>query len=56
MIPEAAMTPYQELIPHCTRVIVYGAAHELPISAATTWVKLVADFADRGEYFVVNMG
>lgn len=56
MIPEAAMRPYQELIPSCTRIIIYGAAHELPISAATTWVKLVADFVDRGEYFVVNMG
>jgi len=56
MIPEEAMKPYQELIPHCTRIIVYGAAHELPISTATTWVKLVADFVDRGEYFVVNMG
>jgi pimeloyl-ACP methyl ester carboxylesterase len=56
MIPEAAMRPYQELIPSCTRIIVYGAAHELPISAAATWVKLVADFVDRGEYFVVNMG
>ena len=56
MIPEEAMKPYQELIPSCTRIILYGAAHELPISAATTWVKLVADFVDRGEYFVVNMG
>ena len=56
MIPEEAIKPYQELIPHCTRIILYGAAHELPISAAQTWVKLVADFVDRGEYFVVNMG
>jgi pimeloyl-ACP methyl ester carboxylesterase len=56
MIPEEAMRPYQELIPSCTRIILYAAAHELPISAAATWVKLVADFVDRGEYFVVNMG
>ena len=56
MIPEEAMKPYQELIPHCTRIIVYSAAHELPISAAPIWCKLVADFVDRGEYFVVNMG
>lgn len=56
MVPEAAMAPYQELIPHCTRIILYGAAHEMPISAAATWVKLVGDFVDRGEYFVVNMG
>ena len=56
LIPEEAMTPYQELIPSCTRIILYGAAHEMPIAAAATWVKLVADFVDRGEYFVVNMG
>jgi pimeloyl-ACP methyl ester carboxylesterase len=56
MISEEAMKPYQELIPQCTRIIIYGAAHELPISAAQIWVKLVADFIDRGEYFVVNMG
>ncbi len=56
MIPEEAMKPYQELIPQCTRIILYGAAHELPIATAQIWVKLVADFVDRGEYFVVNMG
>lgn len=56
MVPEAAMTPYQELIPSCTRIILHGAAHEMPISMAETWVKLVVDFVDRGEYFVVNMG
>lgn len=56
MIPEEAMRPYQELIPSCTRIVIYGAAHEMPISAAEIWVKLVGDFVDRGEYFVVNMG
>lgn len=56
MISEEAMKPYQALIPSCTRIILYGAAHEMPIAAAATWVKLVADFVDRGEYFVVNMG
>ena len=56
MIPEEAMKPYQESIPSCTRIILYGAAHEMPIAMADTWVKLVADFVDRGEYFVVNMG
>lgn len=56
MIPEEAMGSYQERIPNCMRIVLYGAAHEMPISAAETWVKLVGDFVDRGEYFVVNMG
>ncbi|HKT20837.1 MAG TPA: alpha/beta hydrolase [Stellaceae bacterium] len=56
MVPEAALEPYQESIPHCTRILIHGAAHEMPIAAAPQWVKLVADFVDRGEYFVVNMG
>ena len=56
MVPEAALEPYQEGIPSCTRILIHGAAHEMPISAAPQWVKLVADFVDRGEYFVVNMG
>jgi 4,5:9,10-diseco-3-hydroxy-5,9,17-trioxoandrosta-1(10),2-diene-4-oate hydrolase len=56
MIPEAALEPYQELIPQCTRILIHGAAHEMPISAAPQWVKLVGDFVDRGEYFVVNIG
>jgi pimeloyl-ACP methyl ester carboxylesterase len=56
LIPEEAMRPYQEMIPRCLRIIMHGAAHELPISAGRAWVKLVADFVDRGEYFLVNMG
>jgi 4,5:9,10-diseco-3-hydroxy-5,9,17-trioxoandrosta-1(10),2-diene-4-oate hydrolase len=56
MIPEVALEPYQEAIPHCTRILLHGAAHEMPIAAAPQWVKLVADFVDRGEYFVVNIG
>ncbi|HVA14561.1 MAG TPA: alpha/beta hydrolase [Stellaceae bacterium] len=56
MIPAEAMRPYQELIPRCTRIILYGAAHEMPIAAAEIWVKLVGDFVARGEYFLVNMG
>jgi len=56
MIPEEAMKPWQELIPNCTRIVLYGAAHEMPVAAAETWVKLVGDFVDRGEYFVVNLG
>jgi 3-oxoadipate enol-lactonase/4-carboxymuconolactone decarboxylase len=56
MIPEAAMRPYQEKIPSLIRIFIHGAAHEMPIAAAPQWVRLVADFVDRGEYFLVNMG
>lgn len=54
-LPES-MTPYQERIPDCHRIFIYGAAHEMPISAAPRWVALVSDFVDRGETFVVNKG
>jgi pimeloyl-ACP methyl ester carboxylesterase len=54
MIPEAAMRPYQERIRSCNRILIHGAAHEMPIAAAPAWVGLVADFVDRGEYFLVN--
>ena len=56
LIPEAAMLPYQASIPRCTRIMIHGAAHEMPIAAAAPWVKLVSAFVDRGEMFVVNMG
>jgi pimeloyl-ACP methyl ester carboxylesterase len=56
LLPAAAMLPYQLHIPSCTRVFIYGAAHEMPIAAAKPWVRLVSQFVDRGEMFVVNMG
>jgi len=56
LLPPEAMLPYQDNIPRCTRILIYGAAHELPIAAAPQWVRLVGDFVDRGEMFVVNMG
>ncbi len=56
LIPAAAMRPYQDRIKTCYRIVIYNAAHELPISAAPRWVSLVADFIDRGEFFVVNTG
>lgn len=56
LIPSEALRPYQDRIRTCYRVVLYNAAHELPISAASRWVALVADFIDRGEFFVVNTG
>jgi pimeloyl-ACP methyl ester carboxylesterase len=45
---------YQKHIPNSYRIYIYGAAHELPISAGPRWVNLVSDFIERGEAFVVN--
>ena len=56
VVPAEAMAPYQSAIPVCYRMFMYGAAHEMPISACAKWVNLVADFIERGERFVVNIG
>ena len=55
-IPAEAFSPYPQHIPRCIRIFIHGAAHEMPISAAEAWVKLVSEFVDRGEYFLVNNG
>lgn len=54
-LPESAL-PFQRNIPGALRLYIYGAAHEMPISATDRWVKLVGDFIDRGEHFAVNQG
>ena len=56
MIPAEAFAPYPQHIPRCIRIFIHGAAHEMPISAAQAWVRLVGEFVDRGEYFLVNTG
>jgi pimeloyl-ACP methyl ester carboxylesterase len=45
---------YDKHIPHVHRVYVYGAAHALPVSACDKFVRLVTDFIQRGDAFVVN--
>ncbi len=40
-------------IPNSYRVLVYGAAHSLPVSACQQFVTLTTDFIERGERFVV---
>jgi pimeloyl-ACP methyl ester carboxylesterase len=54
-MPESAL-PFQRNISGALRLYIYGAAHEMPISATARWVKLVTDFIDRGEAFAVNQG
>lgn len=54
LVPPDGSALYQKHIPHALRMLIYGAAHELPISATRQWVSLVTDFIKRGEFFVVN--
>ncbi len=56
MIPPESMLPFQEHLPHHHRIFIFGAAHELPISAGPQWVDIVSDFIERGDAFVVNSG
>lgn len=56
MLAPESMAPYQREIENCYRMFIYGAAHELPISAGERWVSLVDDFVTRGEAFIVNPG
>lgn len=49
---QAAIAAYQQSLPRATRILFYGANLE-PTPA---WTRLVADFIDRGEQFVVNIG
>ena len=51
---QEAMAAYQQRLPRATRILLYGAAADLTREPA--WTRLVADFFDRGERFVVNLG
>jgi pimeloyl-ACP methyl ester carboxylesterase len=54
LIPLEAGKPFQHRIPTCHRVLIYGAAHSLPVAACRQIVALTTDFIERGEAFVVN--
>lgn len=54
LVPHEQSGFYQKHIPHALRMLIYGAAHELPIAATRQWVALVTDFIQRGELFVVR--
>jgi pimeloyl-ACP methyl ester carboxylesterase len=51
---QEAMAAYQQRLQRATRILFYGAAHDLTREPA--WTRLVCDFFDRGERFVVNLG
>ena len=54
LIPLEAGQPFQQRIPTCYRVLIYGAAHSLPVAACRQFVALTTDFIERGEAFIVN--
>ena len=44
---------YVQRIPNSYRILMYGAAHSLPVAACRKFVELVTDFIERGDRFVV---
>ncbi|HEY3058793.1 MAG TPA: alpha/beta hydrolase [Chloroflexota bacterium] len=50
--PEAGQT-FVQRIPNSYRILIYGAAHALPVSACRQFLALATDFILRGERFVV---
>jgi pimeloyl-ACP methyl ester carboxylesterase len=54
VVPPEAGQLYVQRIPTSYRILVYGAAHSLPVAACRQFVTLVTDFVERGERFVVH--
>jgi pimeloyl-ACP methyl ester carboxylesterase len=53
VIPTEAGHVFVQRIPNSYRILVYGAAHALPVSACRQFVALATDFIERGDRFVV---
>ena len=53
VIPPDAGQVFVQRIPNSYRILVYGAAHSLPVSACRQFVALTTDFIERGDRFVV---
>jgi pimeloyl-ACP methyl ester carboxylesterase len=45
---------YKELMPNCSFVLVYDAAHEIAFDRPEAYANVVGDFIERQEAFVVN--
>jgi len=45
---------YKELMPNCSLVLVYDAAHEIQFDRPEAFANVVGDFIERQEAFVVN--
>ena len=53
LVPPESGQVYVRTIPDSYRVLIYGGAHVLPVSACRQFVALTTDFIERGEHFVV---
>jgi pimeloyl-ACP methyl ester carboxylesterase len=53
VIPPESGQLFLQRIPNSYRILIYGAAHALPVSACRQFVDLVTDFVERGDRFVV---
>jgi pimeloyl-ACP methyl ester carboxylesterase len=53
VVPPEAGQVFVQRIPESYRILIYGAAHSLPVSACRQFVALVTDFIERGDRFVV---
>lgn len=56
VIPTASPRLLKERIPHAHLVYVYDAAHVIDVDQPDRFVRLVGDFLERGEAFIVNRG
>jgi pimeloyl-ACP methyl ester carboxylesterase len=45
---------YSQRIPASQRLYIYGGAHSLPVAACDQFVRLTAEFIERGDAFIVN--
>jgi pimeloyl-ACP methyl ester carboxylesterase len=53
ILPPEAGHVFVQRIPTSYRILIYGAAHSLPVAACDQFVSLTTDFIERGERFVV---
>jgi pimeloyl-ACP methyl ester carboxylesterase len=53
VIPSSASQLYVQHIPKSYRILIYGAAHVVPVAACRQFVTVTRDFIERGERFVV---
>jgi pimeloyl-ACP methyl ester carboxylesterase len=53
ILPPEAGHVFVQRIPTSYRILLYGAAHSLPVAACRQFVSLTTDFIERGERFVV---
>src|ERR1051326_1166483 len=53
VVPPESGQLFLQRIPNSYRILIYGAAHSLPVSACRQFVELVTDFIERGDRFVV---